>query len=438
MRGRWLVLSVVATAACDDSIYIEVRTNDPAVTEVELVVGAELCTQNETPCDGVQPPGFAFHYPGRVYFHDPQDFKTPLVQKVDGDGAAWFKFAASAATVRLVALGRAGDARSAVVLDEISLVSGPLHVIADLTPVTQLGDTTRDRVGLDVWTTQAGETCIGAENTNALRVGRGAAAFIVPEGDTDCDDVLAANECDPFGYLTENAAGDPNNLLCVTHFPVSDPAGPVACMIGGASCNEANPNGVTCGTTNVCVPDAACLACQLPFDPVCIVQGLVASGTRLDCTIEVKAGTPGGPFSICDQSGGGQIAKFIDDSLWARNCTEAPRIARLDELPGFQTSTTFDTGNGHALTLSPINFNTKCQFDIKLEGEVDAAVVGTATPVRGAAVEFMLEGTSKTPGQDVILGMDVQFRDSGCLETSTCKLAAVALDDTVLNCLGAP
>src|SRR5215470_3396674 len=105
MRGRRLVLSVVATAACDDSIYVEVRTGDLGVDNVDLFVGVEQCQQNEVPCDGIAPPGYAFHYPGDVFFNDPQDTDAPLHAAPGSDGSAWFKFAASAARVHMIAIG---------------------------------------------------------------------------------------------------------------------------------------------------------------------------------------------------------------------------------------------------------------------------------------------------------------------------------------------
>jgi hypothetical protein len=437
MRGRWIVLAVLAAAGCDDSIYIEVRTADPTVESVELFVGADQCTFNdESPCDGLQPPDFGFHYPGEIYFHDPQDFRAPLVAKVDG-GSAWFEFAASAATVRIIAVGRGGDAvRQAAAMQPISLVSGPLHVRTDLAPIDALGSSVPDRTGFLLWRTVAGQTCVAAENTNDTNAGRGAALFVVPDGDADCDDVPTLLECDPFGYLVELGGVDRNNPTCVQHFPIDVDKNVTACELGGAACSDLAPGVSVCGPTDICVPDSTCVACQA-FFPGCIAQGLDEASTSITCTIEVTRASAGDPYTACD-FGTGQIAEFHDDGAFGRNATGTPRLARLGALAnGFQDSVVIDTGANNFLQLTPINFMQKSKFDLKLEGTVDPIRIGGAEALSNLVMEFMLEGTSKTPPQDVLLPLSLKFADTACGVKSTCTITVVAAD-SVLNCLKPP
>lgn len=437
MRGRWLVLSVVATAACDDSIYIEVRTADLGVDNVELFVGVEACTQGDTPCDGVAPPGYTFHYPGDVFFHDPQDAEAPLRAKPGSDGSAWFKFAASAASVHMIAIGRGADgARGAAVIENVELIKGPLHIVSTLAPTVALGDTTRDRTGLAFWTTAKGDTCIGAENTDDPEAGHGAAVFIVPDADTDCDDLPFNGECDPLAYLSERGTVDKTMPTCVQHFPITPETDIPVCEIGGAACSERSPGSITCGPTDICVPDALCAACGL-FSPACIVQGLDNSATHVACTLSIKHELANEPYVACDE-GSGPIAEFKDDSPFGRNATGAPGMARSFDLQaGFQQSVAVDTGNGHMLTLTSINFAEKCKFDLKLEGDIDPARVVTGEPLNNIVMEFMLEGTSKTPPQEVVLPASFTLVDDSCATKSTCRIDAQAVD-SVLDCLKAP
>jgi hypothetical protein len=438
MRARWLVLSVVATAACDDSIYVEVRTADLGVDNVELFVGVDQCTQGDVPCDGVAPPGYTFHYPGDVFFHDPQDSQTPLRAAPGSDGSAWFKFAASSASVHMIAIGRAADgARGASVIENVDLIKGPLHIVSTLAPTVALGDTTHDRTGLAFWTTAKGDTCMGAENTNDARAGRGAAVFIVPDADTDCDDVPVDAECDPLAYLTDRGNVDPTMPTCVQHFPITPEATNITvCEIGGLGCSERSPGTSMCSPTDICVPDAMCAACGV-FSPACIPQGFDDATTRVACTISATRAAAGDPYTACDD-GSGPLAKFGDDSAFGRNATGAPGLARLFELQGgFQPSVTIDTGNGHALTLTPIDFQTKCKFDLKLDGEIDPLRVTQTEPLGNTVMEFMMEGTSKTPPQEVLLPLTLQFVDDGCTSKSTCAIESGTLD-SVLDCLKAP
>jgi hypothetical protein len=431
MRGRWIVLAVLAAAGCDDSIYIEVRTTDPSVESVELFVGADQCTFNDdSPCDGLQPPNFSFHYPGEIYFHDPQDFRAPLVAKVDSGGSAWFEFAASAATIRVIAAGRGGDQiRQAAAMEPISLVSGPLHVRTDLAPIDALGSSAPDRTGFLLWSTIGGQTCVAAENTNDTNARRGAALFVVPDGDADCDDVPI--ECDPFGYLVELGGVDRDNPTCVSHFPIDADKTAVACELGGSACSDLAPGVAVCGPTDICVPDSTCVACQT-FFPGCIGEGLEQASTRVSCTIEVTRASTNDPYVPCD------LAQFKDDGLFGRNATGAPRLARAGALAnGFQDSIAVDTGANNFLALTPINFTQKCKFELKLEGTVDPVRLGGVEALSNLVIEFMLEGTSKTPAQDVLLPMSLKFEDTACAQQSTCAITSLAAD-TVLNCLKPP
>jgi len=438
MRGRWLVLSVVATAACDDSIYVEIRTADLGVDNVELFVGVDQCTQGDTPCDGVAPPGYAFHYPGDVFFHDPQDSQTPLRAAPGSDGSAWFKFAASAASVHMIAIGRAADgARGASVIESVDLIKGPLHIVSTLAPNVALGDVTPDRTGLAFWTTASGDTCIGAENTDAFRAGRGAAVFIVPDADSDCDDLPVDAECDPLAYLTDRGSVDKSMPTCVQHFPITpDATNITVCEIGGAACSERAPGSITCGPTDICVPDSLCTACGV-FSPACILTGFDNAATGVLCDLHVQHASAADPYTACDD-GGGPIAEFKDDSPFGRNATDAPGMAHIfDVQSGFQQSVTLDSGNGHQLTVTSINFQTKCKFDLKLEGDIDPVRVTGGEGIGGVLMEFMMEGTSKTPPQEVVLPVTFKLVDDACAVKSNCRIVSQTID-SVLDCLKAP
>src|SRR5262245_47776420 len=109
MWERRLALTgwLIATA-CNDSIYVEVRSdrlaNRDQLTDVELWVGRHHCDPSEDglACPaGILMPTSTMRLPGDVFFRDgPESFRSPVV-----DGAADFVFPASDRDVTLVALG---------------------------------------------------------------------------------------------------------------------------------------------------------------------------------------------------------------------------------------------------------------------------------------------------------------------------------------------
>jgi hypothetical protein len=437
MRRASLV--VLAVAGCgDDSIWVEVRTGNAHATDtVELFVGVDDCQVDrdgdgkpESDCNGVQPPGFTRHLPGKVLF---RDIDQPFTATVDGSGSAWFRFAASSRTVIIAAVGTSGQTvTGAALMSEQQLYAGPLHIITNLLAPDDLQGTVLADAGVKVWRTQAGLGCVGVEDRSTMPRKR---VFVVPDGDADCDDVAAAFECDPLGYHAMTAKPDPADPLCVQPFGVDAGA---ACQLGGPTCNEATNQRSKCDPVGMCVPDGVCSSCTQTFSQDCLAEAFAsANNTRMQCRFQVESDMNGGFVPCADPKF--STATFDIDGLaaFALNCVSLPQFASLDTKPygAFAQAAVIPSGNGKTVTLTPDGLGGKCKFNIDITGKIDATVVGTsgaAGPPQPAGIIAMpFKGATVAGDRAIVLPLAIDFQSNGCTEASSCSIVpmnAVTLD----------
>jgi hypothetical protein len=434
MREPWFAMALIAVGACDDSIWVEVRTGAVGKTDhVELFIGTDECKlDNGEACNGIQPPSFDRHLLGRVLYRDSDDGFT---QTVDGKGSAWFRFVASAQTVTILAVGTAGDMPTgAASLEPQALFEGPLHIIANLEPAAALIGAKPGELGVNVWRTHAGTACAGVGNDPKSRV------FVVPQSDRDCDDVQPMNECDPLAYRTMTATPDPADPTCVAPFVTS--VGVQACQLGGPTCNEITNVRTKCDSVGLCVPDALCSACASGFTRECIATSFEAPNTtRLVCTLQVQdAG--GGQFQPCTDPQKSTAPVDLDaTAVLMQSCTGLPTFASLEMAPygAFLPEAIVPTGLTDTIKLTPKNLSGKCKFDLVPEGNVDGALVpadATPGPRQDAGIVNMaFKGATTATARSILLPLDLRFVSTGCGQASACTLApATASMDRVFAC----
>lgn len=352
-RGLALLALV---AGCESSAFVDIRISAPAgVERVDLFIAPNICQPgNQVPscANALSWDESSRKVPGEIYILD-VDATTTATRLDDGTFRIDLKTAQPPPSdnpnhvARMLFVGYAdpaGDtATSAAMLDYVDL---PLksaqqwHVeLTDVVAVPPVKPTVTkpaaDADRLHFWNRSA-DTLARCVVFERWRDGNVERDFLVPPGDTDCDD--KQNECDPFWWNAAAKPPAPVDATCLTRqYPLAGAPGTVGgtCQPGGLACSETGAAG-----TDVCTPVSPlyCLtggfcspACASDLS-LCIENGSIA---HVRCTI---------PHNDLGRPCTGDDSAEVDLSLLGGsnpNLTcDLPRFARImPPLTGFMNPT---------------------------------------------------------------------------------------------------
>jgi hypothetical protein len=360
---RWVL--VAALVGCSQrSMAIEVHTTVPGVDHVELVIVRDQCSDDA--CTGVAPPSSIAKPTGTIYY---QVAGERFVADVRGDIAGFLLEPGTDDYVpRVAAIGFGGFGANEKPLG-IGIIDTDFHIKDHLGEVFQLelsphaiqqaeGAVPFD-VGPDdlvvVWRApNAPET---AQSCLAIQPRSGAATFVVPEDDPDCDGIIGRAECDPFWYqYVKPTTG--TEQACFAQHATSDP-----CIVGReTTCVDGQEDQCTPGT--FCVPSATCHDCNSVFDPGCLDKvAKETDPTVAKVTCKVPVLTNAGMFNACP---GASMPVGLNVQFNNADCMPG-LVPRSLALPLQQQPTlAFDTGEGVvSVTVVPSGFND-CSFQLAL------------------------------------------------------------------------
>ena len=418
---RALVLAALAAGCSETSLAIEVASDNPAITHVELLIVDRACSD----CSGVAPPTATERPEGKVAYTAGTRFTAPVT-----GGIAGFRLEAGGASddvPALVAIGfGAGEQPLAIAqLTSDFHVNAHLGEIFHLDLVTRRIDETQPAATGDmaadsvvVWRAPNADpattpSCLAFEPTS------GTNTFVVPPDDPDCDGITGSAECDAFWY--QYAKPNPG----VPQLCFAQPAATSPCTIGTeTTCIDGQAqDGCTPGAT--CVPARVCETCQSPTDPQC------ASHVGLDSS-------PGVPRLRC-------TVPLVGAANTRTACTSPSPAVNLDPkfnafcMPGFVSAgamlplvptgtISFDTGQGTAmLTISQTV--APCEFQIAVQATTD----GIPNPsVPGLLV---LKGSS----HQLVMPLVVEFSDGGTacvgqVSAPSCTIEQSSFADPIWTC----
>lgn len=222
--------------------------------------------------------------------------------------------------------------------------------------------------------------------------GGGNAAFIVTNGDTDCDSFPDTSplECNPFFWHDTMATASLQNGMCIG--PGSDTADEADCKLGANACMDGvGPVSGTCTTHNtVCVPTAACGNCAG-----------TGSDTPLDCII--GSATDGDDFAY-------SCALAAPDPTCAITLPRPPTGGWGCRPPGNANSQTGVAIKGDGVFDDKVTIdNVTYQLAVTDSCEVSLQPTASAMTTGDTAILLRLDLTN---GNSLILPIDVTFGGS--------------------------
>lgn len=393
---RTLGVAVLLLAVgCDDGVFVEVKAT-PGVTEVELFIALRPCESEDVDqrnCDHLRPPDFQLGVPGDVFIRDHDEPYRATVE----DGSAWFRLGVEPLEVpRLVAVGfKSGAPTAAAVASNVSLDSTHKVVVDLQTAGIWEPASPRDGRHVKLW---AQDRCLGIREDSAV-------SFIVPDGDTDCDEVPTP-ECDPLAYLDDQQL----ETACVDHgMPLgSDDS---LCMLGTKSCSETDPaTSGGCQLSQTILPDTVCTSC-FGKGAFCIQNALEQKKPRVHC--KLRGQDENQSFQRCGETTEGfDPARIVDAESADPICFMTAALGPLQ----FPFGTFAQQFGEPPVTIRAFN-DTTC--GIELDWHVGAA------PVVGNAPEpvSMLMQAKFTLGAtyEYIVPVDVEW-STDCAEPQICTL----------------
>lgn len=417
------MLSLLAVlAACDDSVWIEIRVPDGlAVDEVELFLAVDQCEKSGEDCRGLRPWAGAdstvAFIPGTVFEHDTNiTFVAPV-----SAGSASFRLAASEDKLpALIAIGVAKATRVAVggvVLAPLDLAAGARHVIATLEPDDQdtrvfrwpdPQDPARDRLG-----------CAGVQHRNDP------ATFVVSPSDWDCDGFANDSEveCNPLFYRASFAKES-----CAKPAPTG--ALGDACMLGEGSCQDGVGTACSVVAPSVCVPQKLCDQCTFP-DQACLEDEFANTPTHLSCTFPVvKEGV--GNYTVCGlDNKTSAVADLNPTATPVVDCLTSPLLtASLFDSDPPASLITFTT-DGQLASLGIVTAQAApCKLSVELGGDLALSYQPQRFPLHLHA-----DGVNRT----ILVPLEIAITEVSQVD---CDNGAVPVDctftrdeDTLLRCI---
>ncbi|MGE0548071.1 MAG: hypothetical protein AB7O24_06680 [Kofleriaceae bacterium] len=276
---RRAVIGLLLLAGCSDPNGWTIEIAAPGATSVEVFLGERDCvTSFGSPCTYITPPEFTQRKFGVGHFLDADVVQAAPID--DGVAAIRFEARDGVDTLihRVVIIGFDANHTpvGAIAIDREVMVPAnePLLWKVTLDPWAQIEDSyeTPPEPGdrFRVWR-RAGDQLAACVLVERWSGSEGEYDFLVPEADTDCDDV--ASECDAFTHLSNSTFGDRARADCVAIEPISQ-----ACRLAGPVCSETMDLPVdSCvpTQTSYCFSDRFCGKC-LPGSiyPDCMAEAV--------------------------------------------------------------------------------------------------------------------------------------------------------------------
>lgn len=332
---RCAVAIVWLVAGCSArGVVIEVRSLDPNVDTVELLVAPSACQDTSTvSCPRAIGWMFPEVYPPRGSLFALFDDVQQTAQVVDG--VAKFQLAATTGNesiARLAFVGtKAGIAVASYVIKDAMIPQGSIeNWRVSLEPIDPIptdlpmppGPTGTMRLSRGHAWRQPGVGAANHASCAALQSWNGSSwdteYYTLPD-DFDCDGFTNSDplECNPY-WANYNATSQ-----CVT----TTGAVPGACMIGKSACTDGRPmntNRCTQSDPGQCLPDALCQAtgCTDPLDFACMQDALAMSSSALtwaDCQFPVTS-----TGDACGTNTGGMLQLALPMNPVGRGCGHQP------------------------------------------------------------------------------------------------------------------
>jgi hypothetical protein len=354
---RLLTLPLLALAACDDSVAIEIRVPEGIdAVEVELFLGIDRCKIDGEVCPGIgvkdRGGGRAL---GTVYNRDGNRvFRAPV-----SGGVAEFRIAPEDLKIPvIIAIGQPADPASEQVLGaaqllDVDLSGGAKRYIETLEPVDS-DDTSKADAALWRRADQVG--CAGFRGRNAE-----VPTFVVAQGDPDCDDIEPDLECDPLVWKARVPAPGKS---CVTHGRVNNAD---VCTFGSPACIDGE--GVTgCNPGLACVPERLC-NCETDVDPAACMLATVQipSLTHVVCAFPMyQEVQPDGDWAACVDV---RLSASLDGTLFQRACGQ-PDLLVDATTNTFEPTYEVEVDATHTLTVhvAPLPDPTRCKVELTATG----------------------------------------------------------------------
>jgi hypothetical protein len=269
MRGCACLL---VFAACQrGGLTIDVVATDPRIDEVRLYVG-----RGAPATDALSPPNASIDEV-TYWSRDPGN-ELDHVTISSGEKARFVLVRTDTERVpAIIAVGYANKepvATGSLFDLFIPTDTYAMYSIELAAPVTPLDQTSPHQVG--AWSPDASVPMSDAACIGVLREHPSYPhAFIVTDGDPDCDDLPtgATDECMPMAYLSSRPAAR-DELRCLTPGVGS----PTTCWLGGPACVDGQPrDNAACEPSRYCTPHSVCTTC----------------GSNLDCASDLTAGMGG-------------------------------------------------------------------------------------------------------------------------------------------------
>jgi hypothetical protein len=350
-------------AACEESpgLQLEVGVTDTSVTRVELIVGA--------PCDGcptmMAAPNvklretsiYSSPHPD-AWFADVDSAFVGFLLNVDGD-----------ADQRIPALGIVGynSANEAIAYVKMQDLVVPANEErywrVNLKPIVAIDGSvpTDDRERVAVWRhpDQREPSCMMIEHWSS---GVLTTSAIVPPTDSDCDHVLVG-ECSPYVPNAMNVRSTIDDADCFISVALDSSVSDV-CMLGGPTCTDGAPPGMTCDRLDIdyCTSESLCTCAPREFG--CLLDKVLngtadGSVTAIRCSVPVN--TAG---QLC--ATGTKVGIDISGSFASGALCKS--LSMLDSfVGGSSTPDQFGIGMNAKLVLS--NFHTPCAIEATLTGD---------------------------------------------------------------------
>jgi hypothetical protein len=427
MRGVPLVVVVVVAACSGDhgaSLGVSVP---PGVTSVELLIAPHQCEQTlgNDACknaNGVVWDTTRMPRAGEVFIQNTDEVLAATVE----NGEARFRLESTAGddfVERIVIIGY-DDAKKPLAYAMLANVTVPIHNAVEwqvtLRVLPDIGNVAAD--GVHVWKPKnQAMTCVAYEHSD------GRFDFIVPAGDTDCDD--AEPECNAFWWQFKP---DVNGAGCFTQAATDQP-----CLLGTGGCSDGAPGGSTaCSPTpqETCATDTFCAKCD-SIDTPCLEAAVELAATA-DVFIACKF-----PADVTGQpcAGGGM---GVANNFGNTDAFEAPlaNVGATCDTPAllapkypFATNGTLTTASGMKFSVNKTD--AACTLQFRFEAAATPIVQGTSEHAMVAlTVATATNGTTRML-LPLVLGVEPGVCPTADITAQICQVHGLQATSTVLACV---
>ena len=326
--------SILAFAACNGGVVIEVRTSATAPADTVELFFVEDPVPEPGLVEAIQPPAVGAPITGAVYRRDQP---ARFIADVGADGRAVFQIEpgdVSGRVPRMIAVGTTGgEPTSAAFVTTPIEATGTRQYYVDLEAADGALELSPSDASasphVKVWpAATSGSACLAYENGSLVN-------FIVPADDADCDSVLDGSEPAMCVYIAgqtdAGTATPPEVATCIG--AVDDLPG--TCALGlpnrcdpldSSATSPACHGGELCVPSGFCSANNRCIGLTTPGDlGKCLAAGVLGAPQSLSvipgitCTVPVRRNSndPAAPLEVC------AAANTLTVPMFAGGCAEA-------------------------------------------------------------------------------------------------------------------